>query len=73
MVTFTKLLVIRMVANVRSESLRSAMILPSDADFSSSNSFSSFGVKEKKAISLPEAKPETKSKANAKTNAITAP
>ena len=73
MVTFTKLLVMRMVASVRSESSRSAIILLSEAYLPSSNSFSSLGVNEKIAISLPEAKPDTKSRASAKINAKRAP
>ena len=66
MVTFTRLLVMRMVASVRSESSRSARILWS-AVTSSSNSLRSVGESEKKAISEPEAKPEANSSRQAMT------
>ena len=56
--TFTRLLVIRMVAKVRSESSRRARIFLSFSSELSSSSFMSFGESEKKAISDPEAKPE---------------
>ena len=48
-----------MVANVRSESLRSISILRSFTLFSSSSSVKSVGDKLKKAISEPLANPET--------------
>ncbi|GAY28698.1 gliding motility-associated protein GldE [Prevotella sp. MGM1] len=66
-VTLTKLLVISIVANVRSESLRSCIILLSDTDFFSAIMLRSFGVSEKKAISEPEAKPEATNKRQANT------
>jgi hypothetical protein len=58
MVTLTKLLVIRIVANIRSELLLNHTICESTLLFSSSSSFKSFGLREKKAISEPEAKAE---------------
>ena len=73
MVTFTRLLVISIVASVRSESSRSCLILTSSEVRSSSSSFKSLGDKEKNAISEPEAKPDTNNSRQAKTPAIIAP
>ena len=73
MVTFTRLLVIRMVASVRSESSRSALMLMSPCDFSSSSSLKSAGDSEKKAISDPEAKLDTNSNRQAATPASMVP
>lgn len=61
MVTLTKLLVIRIVANVRSESSRSIRIFLSVGVRSRSTSSISEGERLKKAISEPLAKPETTS------------
>ena len=72
-VTFTRLLAIRMVASVRSDSARNCMILASAFDFSSSSSLKSLGVSEKKAISDPEAKPDTNNRRHAITPATIAP
>ena len=57
MVTFTKLLVINIVANKRSESSRRKLIFSSAGCLRSSISFLSEGESEKKAISEAEAKP----------------
>ena len=57
-VTFTKSLVMSMVASVRSLSSRSAMMLLSTILFSLSSSLMSCGDSEKKAISEPLAKAE---------------
>ena len=57
MVTFTKLFVIRIVANKRSESSRRKLIFSSAGCLRSSISFLSEGESEKKAISEAEAKP----------------
>ena len=73
MVTFTKLLVIRMVANVRSEFSRRYFILASTRFFSSSSSFKSLGESEKNAISEPEANPENSRSTQARTIAKMAP
>ena len=62
MVTLTKLLVIRMVASVRSPSLRSCTILLSIVLFSGSSSLRSFGERLKNAISEPLAKPDINSR-----------
>lgn len=58
MVTLTKLLVIRMVAKVRSESSLSIFILASFALLDASNSAMSVGERLKKAISDPLANAE---------------
>ena len=73
MVTFTKLFVMRMVANVRSESSRNMLMFLSLRLFSKSSSEMSDGERLKNAISEPLAKPETPSKTIAKTNANTTP
>ena len=73
MVTFTKLLVIKMVAKVRSESLRSSSIFLSRSSLLSSNSFKSLGESEKNAISEPEAKPDRNNKRMAKMPEMIAP
>ena len=73
MVTFTRLLVISMVASVRSESLRNCLICTSPVVFSSSSSFRSDGDKEKNAISEPEAKLDTNNKRQAQIPATMAP
>ena len=73
METLITLLVIRMVANVRSESSRSSRIRLSFSELLSSNSLTSLGVKEKKAISDPDAKPEKSNKTAANTIAKMAP
>lgn len=62
MVTLTKLLAIRMVAKVRSLSSRSLAIFLSRLLFSGFNSFKSDGERLKKAISLPLANPDIKSR-----------
>ena len=59
--TFTKLLVIRIVANVRSLSLRNISIFLSFELFSVSSDAISVGVRLKKAISEPLAKPDNNS------------
>ena len=73
MATFTRLLVMRMVASVRSESSPSARICLSRSSLLSSSSFKSLGESEKKAISEPEAKPEKKSNMAASRPAKMAP
>ena len=73
MVTFTKLFVIRIVANVRYESSRSMLMFLSLALFSKSSSEMSEGERLKNAISEPLAKPETPRRTIAKTNAKTTP
>ena len=72
-VTLTKLFVIKMVASVRSESARSSMIFLSHSSLLSSISFRSLGESEKKAISEPDANPETTNRRHAKIAAKTAP
>ena len=62
MVTLTKLLVIRIVASVRSESSRNIDMLLSAGFFSVSRLSRSCGDKLKNAISEPLAKPDNKSK-----------
>ena len=62
MVTLTKLLAIRIVANVLSESSRSMEMLLSAGFFSGSRLSRSCGDKLKNAISEPLAKPDNKSK-----------
>ena len=73
MVTFTKLLVIKMVANVRSESSRNIIIFLSASVFSSSSSATSAGDKLKKAISEPLAKADMPNKIAAKPAATKTP
>ena len=73
MVTLTKLLEIRIVANNRSESSNKAIMRLSDECSSSSISLRSFGDKEKNAISDADTKPEANNNNTAKTIAITAP
>ena len=72
MVTFTKLLVINIVANKRSESSRRKLIFSSAGCLRSSISFLSEGESEKKAISEAEAKPEASRSTPASTMAIIA-
>ena len=72
-VTLTKLLEIKIVANNRSELLRKLLIIASDGCSSFSTSFKSIGDKEKKAISDADTKPEQYNKSIAKTNATIAP
>ncbi len=59
MVTFTKLFVMRIVANKRSLSESKSLILESAGCFRFGYSFRSAGDSEKKAISEAEAKPDT--------------
>ena len=73
MVTLTKLLEIRMVANKRSESSNKAVICLSEEWFSSSISLRSLGDKEKKAISEADTKPEAHNNNTARVIAIIAP
>ena len=72
-VTLTKLLVINIVANVRSESSLSCTIFASPGFFSGSKSSRSCGVRLKKAISEPLAKPDIISKKTVKMTATTTP
>ena len=72
-VTFTKLLVIKMVANVRSESSRNICIFLSASVFSSSSSATSVGDKLKKAISEPLAKADMPNNIAASTAATITP
>ena len=72
MVTFTKLLVINIVANKRSESSRRKLIFSSAGCLRSSISFLSEGESEKKAISEAEAKPEASRSTPVSTMAIIA-
>lgn len=58
MVTFTKLLVIKIVANNRSVFSSRLLIFSSEGCFFSAIEFKSDGESEKKAISEAEAKPE---------------
>ena len=58
MATFTRLLVIKMVASSRSESSKRDLIFLSTSVFSSDNALRSAGESEKKAISDADAKPE---------------
>ena len=71
-VTFTKLLVINIVANKRSELASKSLIFSSDGWIRESIWLLSDGVREKKAISEAEAKPETRSNIPAKIIATTA-
>ena len=71
-VTFTKLLATKIVANNISESANNVLIFLSAEWFSSSISFKSEGEREKNAISDAEAKAETPSKSPANAIAIIA-
>ena len=73
MVTFTKLLEIKMVANNRSESFNKDMMCLSDECSSSSISLRSFGEREKKAISDADTKPDANNNNTAKLMATIAP
>ena len=73
MVTFTRLLVMSIVASVRSESSLSERILWSGSCLESSSSLMSEGESEKKAISDPDANPERTSKIQANAAAIHTP
>ena len=73
MVTFTKLLDIRIVASKRSESSNKEVIYLSDECSSSSISLRSLGDKEKKAISEADTKPDANNNNTAKDIAIIAP
>lgn len=73
MVTFTKLLAIKMVASVRSLSSRSSFTCWSVGVFSSSISAKSVGERLKNAISEPLAKPDTNNNNAASTAAKTTP
>lgn len=72
MVTFTKLLVMRTVANNRSESSNRLLIFSSAGWLRSSISLRSEGEREKKAISDAEANPEANKSKPAKTMATIA-
>ena len=65
--TFTKLLVIRIVANVRSLSLRNISIFRSFEFFSVSSDAMSVGLRLKKAISDPLANPDNNNNTAVKT------
>lgn len=71
-VTFTKLFVIRIVANKRSDLFRSLLIFQSEGCLRSSISFRLDGEREKKAISEAEANPDASKSTPAKTMAIIA-
>ena len=73
MVTLTKLLAIKMVASVRSESSRKHRIISSVFLFSGSSSETSVGERLKMAISEPLANPDTISNRAANTAATTTP
>jgi hypothetical protein len=70
--TFTKLLVINIVANKCSESFKRCLILSSERCCLSRILFKSEGESEKKAISEADAKPETNNNTTAKMAAIIA-
>ena len=72
MVTLTKLLVIRIVANNRSVSSSKRPIFSSDGCLRSAIVLRSAGEREKKAISEAEAKPDTNNNTPAKTMQIKA-
>ena len=72
-VTLTKLLDIKIVANNRSESASNALIYLSEDDFSSSISLRSVGEREKNAISEADTKPDANNKRTAKEIATIAP
>ena len=71
--TFTKLLMIRIVASRYSEWLNSFRSNESEVEFSSFTSFISLGVNEKDATSEAETKPETSSNNAAIRSATIAP
>ena len=73
MVTLTKLLEIRMVANKRSESSNKALIRLSEECSPSSISFKSPGESEKKAISEADTKPDAYNNMTANMIAMIAP
>ena len=73
MISHKLLLVIKMVASVRSESSRNCKIFLSVSVALSLSSFKSVGDNEKNAISEPEAKPDTTSSRQARMPATTAP
>ena len=72
-ITLTKLLEIRMVANKRSESANKSLMYLSEECSSSSTSFKSLGDKEKNAISDADTKPEANNNNTANEIAIMAP
>lgn len=72
MVTFTKLFVIKIVANRRSVLSNKLLIFTSEGCFFSAMAFKSDGESEKNAISEAEAKPETSSNKPANTIAMMA-
>lgn len=71
-VTFTKLLVIKIVANNRSVSDNKFVIFLSDGCFPSAIAFKSEGEREKKAISEADANPDTNNSKPANTIATIA-
>ena len=73
MVTFTKLLEMRIVASNVSESFSNDLMYLSEVWLSSSISFKSLGDKEKKAISEADTKPEANKRSTAKVMATMAP
>ena len=73
MVTLTKLLDIKMVANKHSVSSLNFLMILSDGCSSLSTSFKSLGDREKKATSEADTKPEQNNKRMANTNATSAP
>ena len=73
MVTLTKLLEIRIVANKRSESFSRALIRLSEVCFPSSISLKSTGEREKKAICEADTKPEAYNNKTANKIAMIAP
>ena len=73
MVTFTKLLEIKIVANKRSESFNKVMMRLSDECSSSSISLRSFGEREKNAISEADTKPDANKSNTARMIATMAP
>ena len=72
-ITLTKLLDIRIVANKRSESANNDLIYLSEVCFSSSTSFKSPGDNEKNAISEADTKPEANNRRTANEIATMAP
>ena len=72
-VTFTKLLEIKMVANSFSESFNKAIIRPSEECSSSYISLRLFGEREKNAISEADTKPEANNSNTAKLIVTIAP
>ena len=71
-VTFTKLFVIKIVANKRSLPSNRLLIFSSDGCFFSAIALKSDGEREKKALSEADAKPETSKSKPANTMAIMA-